>query len=143
MNELPDEALEVIHIHVVSEETRPSINAVSYTTVLKRLVIARQSAVELVIITFFTLVKGYCCEDHVYNTLRVMDDMRSLESFAPDEIMCNSLFNALSGETERGRGSATFQRDASGLYCSLQLHAQHHGEALGLRAVLVPGLSVG
>ena len=43
MNGLPDEALELIHIHAVSEETRPSINTVIYTTVLKRIVMARRS----------------------------------------------------------------------------------------------------
>ena len=132
MNGLPDEALELIHIHAVSEETRPSINTVIYTTVLKRIVMARRSkdvfstyeemckrsvalnsvtfntmlnfcpkchvmhrvsslakkmrqpAVELVIITFSTLVKGYFCEGHVDHALRVVDEMKSLESFAPD-----------------------------------------------------------
>ena len=53
----------------------------------------RQSAVELVIITYSTLVKGYCCESHVDRALRVVDEMKSLESFAPDEIMYNSLLN--------------------------------------------------
>ena len=86
-NGLPDEALELIHIHTATEETRPSINAVIYTTVLKRIVMARQFAFELVITTFSTLVKRYCSAGHVYNALPVMDEIKSLESFAPDEIM--------------------------------------------------------
>ena len=43
MNGQPDEALELIHIHAVSEETRPSINIVIFTTVLKRFAMARRS----------------------------------------------------------------------------------------------------
>ena len=54
---------------------------------------AWQLAVELVITTFSTLVKRYCSAGHVYNALRVMDEIKSLESFAPDEIMYDSLFN--------------------------------------------------
>ena len=46
-------------------------------------------------------------------------------------------------EAERGRGSATLGRDASDAHSSLQLHAQHHGEAPLLRAALVPGFPVG
>ena len=53
----------------------------------------KQSAVELVIITFSTLVKVYCGEGPVDHALRVVDEMKSLESFAPDEIMYNSLVN--------------------------------------------------
>ena len=54
---------------------------------------ASQSAVQLVIITFSTLAKGYSYEGPVDHALRVVDEMKSLESFAPDEIMYNSLFN--------------------------------------------------
>ena len=192
MNALPDEALELIHIHVVSDETRPFINTVIYTTVLERIVMARrskhvfstyeemrkrsvalnsvtfntmltfcakchvmhrasslvkkmrQSAVELVIITFSTLVKGYCCEGHVDHAFRVVDEMKKeSRKLRSRQNHVQLTLERLSGETERGRGSATFQRDASGSHCSLRLRAQHHGEALGLRAALVPGLSVG
>ena len=50
----------------------------------------RQSAVELVVITYSTLVKGYCCEGHADRALRVVDEMKSLESFASDEVIYNS-----------------------------------------------------
>ena len=43
MNGQPDEALELIHIHAVSVETRSSINTVIYTTVLKSFAMARRS----------------------------------------------------------------------------------------------------
>ena len=39
----PDEALELIHIHADSEETRPSIDTVICTTVLKGFAMARRS----------------------------------------------------------------------------------------------------
>ena len=111
----PDEALELIHSHANSEETRPCINTVTYrSTMAKRVkevfstyeemkqrsvglntvtfILAcakcnamhrasslveemRQSAVELVIISYSTLVKGYCCEGHVDRALRVVDEM--------------------------------------------------------------------
>ena len=38
-------------------------------------------------------MKGYCCEHHVDRALRVVKEMKSLERFAPDEIMYNSLLN--------------------------------------------------
>ena len=127
--------------HANSEETRPCINTVTYTSDLKGFTMVkrakevfstneemkqrsvglntvtfntmldacakcnalhrasslveemRQSAVELVIITYSTLVKGYLCEGHVDRALRVVGEMLSLESFAPDEIMYNSLLN--------------------------------------------------
>ena len=94
----------------------------------------RQSAVEFVIITFSTLVQGYCCEGHVDHALRVVDEMKSLESFAPDEIMYNSLLNGCTKNRTWTRVydfSTRCERRAL-----LQLHAQHHGEALGKRTAL-------
>jgi pentatricopeptide repeat protein len=43
INGQPDEALELIHSHVDSEETRPFINTVTYTTVLKGFAMARRA----------------------------------------------------------------------------------------------------
>ena len=73
----------------------------------------------------------------------VMGRMKSLESFAPDEIMYNSLFNDCPEKQNVDEGPATFQRDMSGAHCSLHLHAQHHGEAFGLARRLCQDLSVG
>ena len=50
----------------------------------------RQSAVKLVIVTYTTLVKGYCTEGHVDRLPHVVEDMKRMESFGPDEIMYNS-----------------------------------------------------
>ena len=47
----------------------------------------RQSAVELVVITYSTLVKGNCCEGHADRSLRVVVEMKSHESFASDEVI--------------------------------------------------------
>ena len=43
MNGQPDEALELIRSHADSEETRPSINTVTYTTVLKGFAMAERA----------------------------------------------------------------------------------------------------
>ena len=99
LNGQPDGALELIHSHANSEDARPCINAVTYTTDLKAspipsvhtvafntmsdacakcnamhrasslVVEMRQSAVELVVITYSTLVQGYCCEGHADTVL--------------------------------------------------------------------------
>ena len=47
----------------------------------------RQSAVELVVITHSTLVKGICREGHADRSLRVVVEMKSHESFASDEVI--------------------------------------------------------
>ena len=39
----PDEALELIHSHAISEETRPCINTVTYTTDLKGFTMAKRA----------------------------------------------------------------------------------------------------
>merc|ERR1719284_793780 len=90
MNGQPDEALELIHCHADSEETRPCINTVldacakcnamhRASSLVEEM---RKTDVELDIITYSTLVKGYCCEGDVDRALRVVEEMKSLESFA-------------------------------------------------------------
>jgi len=49
--------------------------------------------VEPDIITYSTIVKGYCLEGDVDRAFSVLDDMKSDEKFAPDEIMYNSILD--------------------------------------------------
>ena len=43
MNGQPDEAIEFVHIHADSEETKNFINTVTYTTILKGFAMARRA----------------------------------------------------------------------------------------------------
>jgi len=53
----------------------------------------RQSRAEPDIITYSTLVKGFCLAGDVDRAFRVLDEMKSDGKFAPDEIMYNSLLD--------------------------------------------------
>merc|ERR1719506_2382592 len=53
----------------------------------------RESAVEPDIITYSTIVKGYCLEGDVDRAFSVLEDMKSDDKFAPDEIMYNSILD--------------------------------------------------
>ena len=52
-----------------------------------------KAAVKLDLITYSTSVKRYCFEGDIDRALRIMVDMMGLESFAPDEIMYNPIFD--------------------------------------------------
>merc|ERR1719321_933524 len=53
----------------------------------------RESCVEPDIITYSTIVKGYCLEGDVDRAFSVLEDMKSDDKFAPDEIMYNSILD--------------------------------------------------
>merc|ERR1719269_552250 len=53
----------------------------------------KDSAVEPDIITYSTIVKGYCQAGDVDRAFRVLEEMKSDAKFAPDEIMYNSLLD--------------------------------------------------
>merc|ERR1719389_882372 len=53
----------------------------------------RESSVEPDIITYSTIVKGYCAEGDVDRAFKVLEDMKGDEKFAPDEIMYNSILD--------------------------------------------------
>merc|ERR1719498_566143 len=53
----------------------------------------RTSGVEPDIITYSTIVKGYCASGDVDRAFRVLNDMKSDDKFAPDEIMYNSILD--------------------------------------------------
>merc|ERR1719263_2325398 len=53
----------------------------------------RQSKAEPDIITYSTLVKGFCLSGDVDRAFRVLEEMKSDGKFAPDEIMYNSLLD--------------------------------------------------
>merc|ERR1719217_1721907 len=51
------------------------------------------SAVEPDIITYSTIVKGYCLEGDVDRAFSVLEDMKGDDKFQPDEIMYNSILD--------------------------------------------------
>ena len=53
----------------------------------------RDSCVEPDIITYSTIVKGYCLEGDVDRAFQVLGDMKSDGKFQPDEIMYNSILD--------------------------------------------------
>merc|ERR550514_1562407 len=53
----------------------------------------RSSAVEPDIITYSTIVKGYCLSGDVDRAFEVLEDMKRDSKFAPDEILYNSLLD--------------------------------------------------
>merc|ERR1719377_502889 len=53
----------------------------------------RESSVEPDIITYSTIVKGYCMEGDVDRAFEVLEDMKSDDKFAPDEILYNSILD--------------------------------------------------
>jgi len=56
----------------------------------------RESSVEPDIITYSTIVKGYCLEGDVDRAFQVLEDMKSDDKFAPDEILYNSILDGCS-----------------------------------------------
>merc|ERR1719486_1894994 len=57
------------------------------------LVDMKESCVEPDIVTYSTIVKGYCVEGDVDRAFSVLEDMKSDEKLAPDEIMYNSILD--------------------------------------------------
>jgi pentatricopeptide repeat protein len=57
------------------------------------LVAMRESCVEPDIVTYSTIVKGYCSEGDVDRAFSVLEDMKSDDKLAPDEIMYNSILD--------------------------------------------------
>jgi pentatricopeptide repeat protein len=53
----------------------------------------KESCVEPDIITYSTIVKGYCLEGDVDRAFCVLEDMKGDEKLAPDEIMYNSILD--------------------------------------------------
>merc|ERR1719162_720971 len=53
----------------------------------------RESSVEPDIITFSTIVKGYCLEGDVDRAFKVLEGMKGDDKLAPDEIMYNSILD--------------------------------------------------
>merc|ERR1719272_2818068 len=53
----------------------------------------QKSKVEPDIITYSTIVKGYCLEGDVERAFKVLEDMKGDDKFAPDEIMYNSILD--------------------------------------------------
>jgi len=53
----------------------------------------KESSVEPDIITYSTIVKGYCLEGDVDRAFNVLEEMKGDEKFAPDEIMYNSILD--------------------------------------------------
>merc|ERR1719443_1642760 len=53
----------------------------------------QKTNVELALITYSTLVKGYCSEGSVQKGFRVLEDMKAEGKFQADEIMYNSLLD--------------------------------------------------
>lgn len=53
----------------------------------------KESSVEPDIITYSTIVKGYCLEGDVDRAFSVLEDMKSDDKFAADEIMYNSILD--------------------------------------------------
>merc|ERR1719159_261425 len=57
------------------------------------LVDMKESSVEPDIITYSTIIKGYCLEGDVDRAFHVLEEMKSDEKFSPDEIMYNSILD--------------------------------------------------
>ena len=128
-----DEAMELIHSHVDSEETRhgdachgqvclgclqhlreieahgrqfehgdfqhtlleawTKCNPMRHTSSLMDEM--KRAAVELDPINHSTLERGQCCEGDFDRDFRVMEEMKTLENFASDEIMYNSILTVV------------------------------------------------
>merc|ERR1719486_1300943 len=57
------------------------------------LVDMKESCVEPDIVTYSTIVKGYCAEGDVDRAFSVLEDMKGDDKLAPDEIMYNSILD--------------------------------------------------
>merc|ERR1719389_644090 len=53
----------------------------------------RSSSVEPDIITYSTIIKGYCQEGDVERAFHVLEEMKNDDKFQPDEIMYNSILD--------------------------------------------------
>merc|ERR550532_576334 len=53
----------------------------------------KSCSIEPDIITYSTIVKGYCLEGDVDRAFHVLEEMKSDEKFVPDEIMYNSILD--------------------------------------------------
>ena len=89
LNGQPDEALELIHSHANSEETRPCINTVTYTTVLKGFAMVnratevfttyeemRQRSVNLNTVTFSTRLHACAKCNAMHRASSLVEEMR-------------------------------------------------------------------
>merc|ERR1719238_2068104 len=132
----------------------------------------RESSVEPDIITYSTIVKGYCLEGDVERAFNVLEDMKGDDKFAPDEIMYNSILDGCAKqhrvddalrllEEMKSTGVIPSNHTLSILVkllgrcppppgrnevhrCNpLQLHLEHFGEASRTCTALEPGLQVG
>merc|ERR1719162_1083402 len=52
-----------------------------------------QSCIEPDIITYSTLIKGYCTEGDVDRAFHILEEMKVDNKFSPDEIMYNSILD--------------------------------------------------
>merc|ERR1719222_499225 len=52
-----------------------------------------EACVEPDIITYSTIIKGYCVEGDLDRAFQVLNDMKSDGAFTPDEIMYNSILD--------------------------------------------------
>ena len=91
LNGQPDEALELIHSHANSEETRPCISTVTYTTVLKGFAMAKratevfttyekmkQRSVNLNTVTFSTRLHACAKCNAMHRASSLVEEMRQL-----------------------------------------------------------------
>ena len=89
LNGQPDEALELIHSHANSEKTRPCINTVTYTTVLKGFAMAKratevfttyekmkQRSVNLNTVTFSTRLHACAKSNAMHRASSLVEEMR-------------------------------------------------------------------
>merc|ERR1719464_266263 len=53
----------------------------------------KETCIEPDIITYPTIIKGYCIEGDVDRSFHVLEEMKSDEKFVPDEIMYNSILD--------------------------------------------------
>merc|ERR1719456_554214 len=58
----------------------------------------REANVEPDIITYSTIIKGYCLEGDVDRTFHVLEEMKRDDKFTPDEIMYNSILDGCAKE---------------------------------------------
>merc|ERR550514_1772955 len=53
----------------------------------------KEASVEPDIITYSTIIKGYCLEGDVDRAFHVLEEMKRDDKFTPDEIMYNSILD--------------------------------------------------
>ena len=68
----------------------------------------------------------------------MIEEIKSLKNFA-DEILYISFFDVCAEKQNVDEGLRLLDEIQSSAHCSLLLHAQHHGEPLGLRAAQYVG----